>query len=170
MKEAPKPGFIARHRNVLLFALLLVTLAACSLSNQHRAERDAATVSLPLVQTSAAPDDAISVFRQQRDDTAAADMAALQKLVDQEDLDDQTRYDAAAQLQAIVDAREKQVALEGALVNSGMYPCVAVVSAGSVTIVTQKETLSDAETALLLTMAQVHAGADPSAVRVITGN
>jgi len=36
--------------------------------------------------------------------------------------------------------------------------------------VTQKETLSEAETALLLTMAQVHADADPSAVRVMTAN
>jgi len=170
MKEASRPGFIARHRNMLLFALLLTTLLTCSLTNQRGAQQNTATVSLPLVQTSSGPGDAISVFRQQRDDTAAADMAVLQKLVDQTDLDDQTRYDAAAQLQAIVDAREKQIALEGALLNSGIYPCVAVVSTGSVTIVTQKETLSDAETALLLTMAQVHAGAEPSAVRVITGN
>ncbi len=170
MKESTKAGFIARHRNLLLFSLLLTTLTVCSLVNQRQTARDAPAVSIPLAQTAAAPLDALSLFRQQRDETAAKDMAALQSLVDQINLDDQTRYDAAAQLQAIVDAREKQTALEGALLTSGMYPCVAVVSTGSVTIVTQKETLSEAETALLLTMAQVHADADPSAVRVITAN
>lgn len=168
MKDTRQTGWIARHRNLLLFTLLLTTLLACSLTRQRASDSHA--VSLPLAQTSTVPTDPVSIFRQQRDDAAMADMAALQKLVDQTDLDDQTRYEAAAQLQSIVDAREKQTALEGALLNSGMYPCVAVVSTGSVTIVTQKETLSDAETALLMTMAQVHAGADPSAVRVITGN
>lgn len=168
MKDTRQTGWIARHRNLLLFTLLLTTLLACSLTGQRGS--DIQTVSLPLAQTSTAPTDPITAFRQKRDDTALADMAALQKLVDQTDLDDQTRYEAAAQLQSIVDAREKQTALEGALLNSGIYPCAAVVSTGSVTIVTQKETLSDAETALLMTMAQVHAGAEPSAVRVITGN
>jgi len=96
------------------------------------------------------------------------DMAALQALVDQTSLDDQTRAQAAAQLQSLIDVRQKQLALEGALLESGIYPCVAVVSQRNVTIVTEKETLSNGETALLLTMARTHADADPSSVRVIT--
>ena len=155
-----------KKRNVFILALLITTLAACTFFG--RGTPEAASVSLPLTQTAAAPADPLEVFRQQRDASALQNIAALQALVDQERLDAQTRQEAAIQLQAIIDAREKQTALEGALLQSGFSPCVAVVSMGCVTIVTQKETLSDAESALLLTQARRHAGANPASVQVIT--
>lgn len=161
-------GFFARHRNMLLATLLLVTLAASSLANQERLAKEASTVVLPVVETTAKPVSKLEQFRTQRDETSLNDMAALQALVDQTSLDDQTRAQAAAQLQSLIDVRQKQLALEGALLESGIYPCVAVVSQRNVTIVTEKETLSNGETALLLTMARTHADADPSSVRVIT--
>lgn len=162
--------WISRHRNLLLILLLLATMAVSSLANQERLSQDAATVSLPVVEPCAEPAGRIELFRQQRDTTAMQDMAALQTLVHQEQLDEQTRAEAARQLQSLVDAREKQLALEGALLESGLYPCAAVVSAGQVTIVTEKTTLTDDESALLMTMAQLHAGASPSQVSVITAD
>ena len=56
----------------------------------------------------------------------------------------------------------------GALCETALAPCVAVVSEGSVTIVTEKEGLTSGETALVMTMAQAHAGVEPSGVRVVT--
>lgn len=163
-------GWLTRHRNFLIFTLLLTTLCASSLTYRQRTEDHETSVSLPLIQPAKASDDPIEAFRRQRDQDIAADLSALQALIDQDKLDDQTRHDAALQLQSLVDAREKQLALESALLSSGIYPCVAVISPGNVTIVTRKETLSEAETALLLTMAQVHAGAEAASVRVITKN
>lgn len=160
--------FITRHRNLLLVLLLLATMVVSSLANQERLAQDAATVSLPVVEPSVEPVGRIELFRQQRDAASLQDMTALQTLVDQEQLDASTRTEAAAQLQALVDAREKQLALEGSLLESGLYPCVAVVSGGQVTIVTEKTDLSDSEAALLMTMAQTHTGASPSQVSVIT--
>ena len=156
--------WITRHRNLLLALLLLTTMVVTSASRQEQA----ATVSLPVVEPCAAPEDRIELFRQQRDATSLQDMAALQALVDQEALDPQTRAEAAEQLRALVDAREKQLALEGSLLESGIHPCAAVISAGQVTIVTEKTQLTEDETALLLTMAQLHAGASPTQVSVIT--
>lgn len=161
-------SFFLRHKNVLLTALLLVTLVASSKANQERLAQEAATVSLPVVETSEKPLPALEAFRAQRDASTLTDMATLQALVDQTNLDDQTRAQAAALLQQLVDARQKQTALEGALLTSGFSPCVAVVSNGGVTIVTEKATLSEGETALLMTMARAHTDADPSSVRVIT--
>lgn len=161
--------FITRHKNLLLALLLLATMVASSLSNQERLGQ-ATTVSLPMVEPSAEPMDKMTLFRQQRDAASLQDMAALQALVGQEELDPQLRAEAASQLQALVDAREKQLALEGALLGSGLQPCVAVVSPGQVTIVTEKVTLTEDETALLMTMAQLHTGALPAQVSVITAD
>ena len=160
--------FITRHKNLLLALLLLATMVASSLSNQERLKQEAATVSLPVVEPAAEPIGKIELFRQQRDAASLLDMAALQSLIDQEQLDQQTRAEAAGQLRALVDAREKQLAMEGALLESGFHPCVAVVSGGQVTIVTQRADLSEDETELLMTMARLHVGAAPGQVSVVT--
>lgn len=162
--------FITRHKNLLLALLLLATMVASSLSNQERLGQEAATVSLPMVEPAAEPMDKMTMFRQQRDAASLQDMAALQALVDQAELDPQLRAEAAGQLQSLVDAREKQLALEGALLGSGLQPCVAVVSPGQVTIVTEKVSLTEDETALLMTMAQLHTGVLPAQVSVITAD
>ena len=162
--------WIRKHRNLLLLTLLLTTMTVSYLTNQRSMQESTPTVSLPVTQTTAAPASAIEKFRQSRDADALRDMAALETLVNQTNLDAQTRSDAAAQLQRMVDVRQKQTALEGALTQSGVYPCVTVVNEGSATIVTEKTDLSDGETALILTMAQVHADVPPSGVRVITAD
>lgn len=163
-------NWLHKHRNMLLITLLALTLTVSCLANQHYLERITPTVSLPVMQTTQAPQSPIEQYREERDAAALKDMAALETLVNQADLDPQTRADAAAQLQRMVSQRQKQTALEGALVQSGVYPCAAMVEEGSVTIVTEKTDLSDGETALVLTMAQMHAGVLPSGVRVITAD
>ena len=161
-------SLLHKHRNLLLITLLAITLAISSLSNQRTRLDTAQTVSLPIVPSSVPDLSPIEQYKETRDAAALKDMAALETLVNQQDLDPQTRADAAAQLQRLVEQRQKQTALEGALTQSGVYPCAAVVEEGSVTIVTGKSNLSEGETALVLTMAQLHAAAMPSGVRVIT--
>ncbi len=163
-------NWLHKHRNILLITLLALTLSVSCLANQHYLEKTTPTVSLPVMQTTQAPLSPIEQYREERDAAALKDMAALETLVNQTDLDPQTRADAAAQLQRMVSHRQKQTALEGALVQSGVYPCAAMVEEGCVTIVTGKTDLSDGETALVLTMAQLHAGVLPSGVRVITAD
>jgi len=160
--------FIRKHRNPLLLACMLITLAVSWYLTDRRLTEAAATVALPVEQVTAAPTSRLEEFRTRRDETALTDMAALQSICDQENLTDQTRRDAAAQLQRMVDTRQAQLALEGALTQSGVYPCVAVITEGSVTIITDKATLSDGESALVMTLAKAHAGVEPSGVRVMT--
>ena len=161
-------NWIHKHRNLLLLALLLTTMAASYLVNQRQMAQDASTVTIPVTEVAAPTATPIEQYRQERDAAALTDMAALESLCAQESLDAQTRADAAAQLKRLIDARQTQTAPAGALLESGIAPFAAVVSEGSVTIVTEKATLTSGETALLLTMAQTHAGVEPSGVRVIT--
>lgn len=162
--------FIRKHRNALLLGCLLLTLAVSWLATSHRLEEAAATIALPVEQVTAAPSGSLEQFRAKREETTLSDMAVLEKLCAQENLSASTREDAARQLQRLIAAREAQLALEGALTQSGISPCVAVVGEGSVTIVTDKADLSDGESALVLTLAQTHAGVAPSGVRVITAS
>lgn len=161
-------NWIHKHRNLLLLALLLTTMAVSYLVNQRQLAQEASAVTIPVAEVAAPTAAPIEQYRQERDAAALRDMAALEALCAQEDLDAQTRADAATQLKRLIDIRQKQTALEGALLESGIAPCAAVVAEGSVTIVTEKATLTGGETALLLTMAQTHAGVEPSGVRVIT--
>ena len=160
-------AFLKRYRNALLMALMMATLAVSYFVHQEQLQQASATVSLPVEQVKQDGTSRLEEFRQRRDETALTDMAALQALCDQENLSARTREDAAAQLQALVSRREQHTALEGALSQSGVYPCVAVVESGSVTIVTEKDGLTDGESALVITLARAHAGVEPSGVRVM---
>lgn len=160
--------FIRKHRNPLLLLCLLVTLVASWYFTNQRLTEAAATVSLPVEHVTTSPVSRLEEFRTRRDETTLADIATLQTLCDQENLAESTREDAAAQLQRLVSTQEAQLALEGALTQSGVYPCVAVITEGSVTVVTEKATLSDGESALVMTLAKAHAGVEPSGVRVMT--
>ena len=105
------------------------------------------------------------------DERAAAherDIAALTALIQQSDMDERTRQDAADTLQDIVRNRECQQALEDALSATALAPCAAVVSGGSVTIVTAKNAITPEDSALVLALAQAHAGAAPEDVRILT--
>lgn len=160
-------AWIIKHRNTLLLAVLMLTLAVSYMAHQRELTAASTTVALPVVET-LQPSSRLEEYRTRREEAHLADMAALQALCDQENLDAETRRDAAGQLRLMVENREKQLALEGALTQSGVYPCVAVLSGGSVTIVTEKQTLSSGESALVLTLAKAHTGVEPAHVRVMT--
>ena len=159
---------LTKHRNLFLLILLVATLLVSGIANREWLEAASATVDIPVTEVSAQPAGAVESYRQQRDAQAKSDMDALQALCDQTQLDTKTREDAAARLQSIVECRQAQSALEGALLGSSLHPCVAVVSDGIVTIVTGKSTVTEKDTALVLTLAAAHANAAPEDVRIIT--
>lgn len=164
-----KPGdFLTKHRNAFLLGLLLVTLCVSGISNQQRLAADEQTVSIPVMSVSNDPADALTAYKQERDAVSKSDMAALEALCSEESLEQQTREDAAVRLQQLVDSHQAQLDLEGALLDSSLYPCVAVVSPDSVTIVTQKKEITAEDTALVLTLAAAHTEADAANVRIIT--
>ena len=103
----------------------------------------------------------------EREEERKADRASLEKLLERDDLDAQTLEDVAAALQRLVTWNEEELALEGALTKSRISPCLAVRSEGMVTVVTEKERLSEGESALLLTLCEAHTGVSPEGVKVI---
>lgn len=164
-----KPGdILTKHRNLFLLMLLVITLLVSGIANRQRLEAASSTVEIPVTEVLAQPSSALEAYRMQRDEAALVDISALEALCAQANLDSRTREDAAQRLQAIIDSRQAQTALEGALLDSSLSPCVAVVSNGSVTIVTEKTSVTDKAAALVMTLAAAHAGASPENVRIIT--
>ena len=159
---------LTKHRNSFLLGLLIITLAVSGYASRQQAAEASATVEIPVTEAVAQPLSPLETYRQQRDQEARSNIAALEKLIAQVNLDEATRDAAAQQLQQIIDNRQAQSALEGALIGSSLYPCAAVVSDGSVTIVTEKAAVTDKDSALVLTMAAAHAGASPENVRIIS--
>lgn len=160
--------WLTKHRNAFLLGLLTITLVVSGHANQQRVAATSSTVSIPVVETAAQPLSPLESCRQQRDQEALRDIAALEALVNQPLLDEATREAAADQLAILVSDRQAQSALESALSGSSLYPCVAVVSSGSVTIVTEKSAVTEKDSALVLTLAAAHAGVSPENVRIIT--
>lgn len=160
-------AWIRKHMNLILMGVLLLTMVISYAANQRRLTEDTATVSLPVVSVTASPS-ALEDYRTRREETALHDMAALQSLCQSDALDPAVRADAASRLQTMIRHRQQQAALEGALLESGLSPCVAVITEGSVTVVTGRADVSPAETALVMTLAQAHADVSPAGVRIIT--
>ena len=159
---------LTKHRNLFLVILLAATLAVSGAANQERLQANSPTVDIPVMAVSKPSLSPLETYRQQRDADALADISALERLIAQNALDSQTRDAAADQLQAIIAVRQAQTALEGALANSSLAPCVAVLAGDALTIVTEKATITEKDSALVLTLADAHAGIRPENVRIIT--
>lgn len=160
--------WLTNYRNAFLIGLLTITLVVSGYANQQRVSAASSTVSIPVMETASQPLSPLESCRHQRDQEAMQDMAALETLVNQPLLDESTREAAAEHLAELVSNRQAQSSLESALAGSSLHPCVAVVSNGSVTIVTDKSAVTDKDSALVLTLAAAHAGASPENVRIIT--
>lgn len=160
--------FITRHKSLLMLALMLTTLVAGSIANQRRLENESSLTTLPVMETEPAAATSVETYLDDRDSAYQREINALTALIEQEQLDDRTRESAADQLQELIAAHTASAALEEALADSDLAPCAAVISGGSLTLVTAKSSVSDEDSALVLTLARAHAGIEPENVHIRT--
>lgn len=160
-------SLLMRHKNLTLVLFLAVTLSFSLLLHHLQDEPTAQTVMLPLT-SSTSTLSALESFRMSRDNAYERDVAALETLVSAEDTDRVTRQQAADTLEKLITQHQTQLALEGALLASDLQPCCAVVTEQSLTIVTQKQEITAEDTALVLTLSQLHAGFSAENVQIMT--
>lgn len=165
MKLQSLPTFLVRRKNWLLMAALALSLTAALLLRPSSPQARGVTLPMTSAESSVSP---LEAFRISRDSAYQRDMSALETLISSENTDRTARQSAAEELQACVALHQAQLALEGALVSSELAPCCAVVTDGSVTIVTEKQEITEQDTALVLTLVQVHTGVPASGVRIMT--
>lgn len=160
-------AWLLRHKNVALMAVLTLALLLFLFRPLISPKQAAQTVHLPLVssETALSP---LEAFRMSRDNGYQQDVSALEALVSAEQTESATRQSAANALEALIARHQTQLALEGALSASALAPCCAVVTDGSLTIVTEKKEITQADTALVITLAKTHAGLDAANVQILT--
>ena len=149
MKLQSLPTFLVRRKNWLLMAALALSLTAALLLRPSSPQAQRVTLPMTSAESSASP---LEAFRISRDSAYQRDMAALQKAADA----------------LLLVLRGVQHVAAGALLTSELAPCCAVVTDGSVTIVTEKQEITEQDTALVLTLVQVHTGVPASGVRIMT--
>ena len=160
-------SLLEKHRNTCLI-LLMAAAFVVGLAQEQPATQ--AAVSIPVSASVTPALNKLDAYRRERDQARAADLAVLERLADNPEADAQIRDAASAQLHVLIAARELQAAVEGALLNSSLSPCVAIVTDGSLTIVTGKSAPTERDMALVLEIARVHAGIAPENVRLITSD
>lgn len=160
-------AFLLRHKNATLVSVLAFTLCFGIGQQVFHPHSAAQTVHLPLVssETSLSP---LEAFRMSRDNSYQQDTSALETLVSADKTDNTTHQQAADTLEKLILCHQTQLALEGALSTSALAPCCAVVTDGSLTIVTEKAEITAEDTALVLTLAKTHAGLDAANVQILT--
>lgn len=134
MKLQSLPTFLVRRKNWLLMAALALSLTAALLLRPSSPQAQRVTLPMTSAESSASP---LEAFRISRDSAYQRDMTALETLISSENTDRAARQSASEELQACVALHQAQLALEGALLTSELAPCCAVVTDGSVTIVTE---------------------------------
>lgn len=160
-------AWLVRYRNLLMLGLLVIMLIVTSVRAGRQTDAGS-TVTIPVSYTAkGASADPVESYRTRRDTEELHDMAALQALYDNGTLEDAIRQKAAERLIEMTEARSIQNSMEGVLLGTALSPCVAVYSSGCLTIITAKEELTEGETTLVLTLADAHAGLDPSCIRVV---
>lgn len=155
---------IRKPINLLLMAVMTLTAAAC-LMYQTKPRSTAALLPVSTAATSVLTP--TEEYRLARNETELRDLAALEAICQSDAVDAELRADAAQALQTLVSARQRQLAVEGALLQSGLGDCVAVITGDILTLVSQQKTLTAQQSAQVVELAQIHAGVSAANIRVV---
>lgn len=160
-----KTSWLVRHKNPLLLLMLFGTLLVASRVLPRESTPLPVSLALTDVSDTLSP---IESYRLTRDSEFRADLASLQTLAATESLEKRTREEAAQQAANLIALHQAQLALEGALADSSLAPCAAVLTEKALTLVTSKEEITQEDTALVLSLAQLHTTVSAENIRVMT--
>lgn len=146
------------RRGILL--MLLISAGMMIWMQQNAAVENAPSVTAQPVQT--APRDERSV----REAAYAKDLAALEKLLESDAADEQTRTQAARRIQRMAEEHQYELAIEEALLQAGYQPVLVLCQNGALTVMTQ-ENLTAEQSAAVLSICIAHADVAAENVRIM---
>ena len=148
-------------KDKILNALMLLTVAAAlGITLLRSPGEESAPLSLPELKPAVTLHPA-QAYRQRRSAARREEEAALAALIQQEE----TRDTAQAQLQEMVNAREIELAIEGALAGKGYPNGLCVYRKGRLTVFVDGH-INSHDAALLSDLAQEIAGISPQNIRI----
>lgn len=107
--------------------------------------------------------------RQQREAAYEKDLAAVQALVGQQDLREETRQQAAAQAAQMIRQHQMELGLEEVLVNAGFAPCLVLMQNDALTIAVSAPEVTAAQSAVILSICLEHTEVASENIRIMPG-
>lgn len=170
--ELLMPGENKRGRRRLW--LLAVLLAACALLLWLRLGQPSGGAPQPgeatqPPQAQPTPPPQALTARQQREAAYEKDLAAVQALVMQTELREETRQQAAAQAAEMIRQHQLELGLEEALVSAGFAPCLVLMQNDALTIAVSASEVTAAESAVILSVCLEHTDVASENIRIMPG-
>lgn len=158
-----------RKKGVLRLVLLAGLLAAAAALWWLGRAEDSGTV-IPSVSPSpvVAPSASLPP-RNTREAAYEKDMATLQALLQKEDLPQETRQQAAAQIALMTQQHQQEIGIEEALIHTGFSPCLVLMQNGALTVLVNAPSLTAAESAAILAVCMAHSDISAENVRIVPG-
>ena len=158
MKTSKKPVRAWLRRGVL--AALLIAAAGLAVVRWEAPQAEAPVITpAPTVQ---AADE-----RTLRETAYDKDVAALQKLIESETTDAETRRYAANQLQKLIDAHQSENAIEDALKKAGYEPCLVLMTGDALTVMLEHAQMDAQTSAAILSLCTAHTGLGAENIRIM---
>ncbi len=164
--EKPKHGWL---RLVVLAGLVIAAICFA-----YRAAVPSAVPDAPgatVAPASPSPEDSTAPLtaRQQREAAYEKDLAAIRALMEQENLREDTRQQAAAQAAQMVRQHQMELGLEEALVNAGFQPCFVLLQNDALTVAVSAPEVTAAQSAVILSICLAHSDVASENIRIMPG-
>ena len=105
--------------------------------------------------------------RSVREKAYEQDLAALEKLLESDAVDEETRKQAAQRIQRMAEEHQCELALEEAMLQAGYLPVLVLCQNGALTVMVQ-ENLTAEQSAAVLSLCIAHADVAAENVRIMT--
>lgn len=107
--------------------------------------------------------------RQRREVAYEKDLAAVQQLMQQPELPQETRRQAGEQAARMIREHQTELGLEAALTHAGFAPCFVLMQNDALTIAVSASEITAAQSAVILSLCLEHAQVASENIRIMPG-
>lgn len=153
---------------LMLAAGLLALLPSV---RQQPADRKEAAQQTPAPSSVVSPSrpSEVQSARQIRENAYQKDLATLRELSADETIQEETRQQAARQIERMTAQHQMELGLEEMLTNAGFAPCMVLIQNDALTVAVSASQITAAESAVILSVCLAHTEIAAENIRIMTG-
>jgi len=155
------------NKKVISLCLALVLIAAVGIVNYKLTNGATSGSRETIEETSAETVDVFSQYRNERTSQRAEEISYIDSVISGEAADAQTRTEAEARKLEIVNCMETELTTEGLISTKMMVDAVVTVREGAVSVVVNKQTLSDDEVAQIAEIVKAQTGEAAQNIKIM---
>ncbi len=155
-----------RWIRIALLLCLVMALSVLLMRDQQAQAPFASTV--PTVTPSSTGEVSSQSGRDEREVAYEQDVATLEELINNETLDDSTKAQAVERLTQLVSDHQSEIGIEEALQSAGFDPVLVLMQYGSLTVMVEASTLTQAQSVTILSICVAHSDIAVENIRIMT--